>query len=376
MNNYLKNYLKIVLLVFACGLLFECTNNPYRPGETAEDTYYTSFSTELSKLDPATSYYSHESQIIDQIYDPLFDYHYLKRPYELIPLSAESLPTPVYFDKAGKLINEKDPLPETVARAEYTIKLRKGVMYQNHPCFAKNEKGEPFYQDLELRDIAAYNYPMEFKEQGTREMIAQDFSLQIRRMADPRLTCPIFSTLARYIDGYSELNQEYDRVLEAERKRRKEEKGSNYNQEGDERFNPIKLDYFSVDFPGIEIIDKHTFKIILKRKYPQIRYWMAMHFFAPVPQEALDLYNQRGMIEKQWSINNCPVGTGAYFLKVFKRTEIMVLEQNPNYREDFYPEEGSPGDKEKGLADRCRKKSSLYSATSLEVREGKHPALE
>jgi len=87
-------------------LLVGCTNNPYRPGETAEPTYFSSFPIPPTKLDPASSYYSHEGDIIDQIYEPPFTYHFLKRPYQLVPLIAEEIPPPAYFDADGRVFED------------------------------------------------------------------------------------------------------------------------------------------------------------------------------------------------------------------------------------------------------------------------------
>jgi ABC-type transport system substrate-binding protein len=42
----------------------------------------------------------------------------------------------------------------------------------------------------------------------------------------------------------------------------------------------------STPLPGVEVIDRHTYRIRLKGKYPQFLYWLAMPFFAPVPWEA------------------------------------------------------------------------------------------
>ena len=48
------------LLLAVLALFVACTNNPYRPGESASNTYFTAFGTAPTKLDPANSYYSHE----------------------------------------------------------------------------------------------------------------------------------------------------------------------------------------------------------------------------------------------------------------------------------------------------------------------------
>src|ERR1700746_2219479 len=46
-----------------------------------------------------------------------------------------------------------------------------------------------------------------------------------------------------------------------------------------------------------------------------------------------------------WAMAN-PVGTGPYRLAQWRRGQKIVLEANPNYREEFFPENGEPGDRE------------------------------
>lgn len=345
----MKAHRPLILLLSCITLLLGCTNNPYRSGEAAEDTIFGSFFTEPTRLDPTRAYYSHEGRIIDQIYEPPFTYHYLKRPYELIPLTAAEIPTASYYDKHGQKIDEADPHYEKVGRAEYTINIRKGIMYQDHPCFAVDSDGKSVYGTVTDEDIAAYNWPGDFEKQGTRELKAADYVLQIKRMADPRLQCDIYSVIAEYILGVSELHDAMKEELKKQRQERREEAGAGYNQELDEKLNPIRLDYSSFELSGVELLDDHSYRIVLKRKYPQILYWMCMHFFGPVPQEALDFYDQAPMIRKSIVLNRCPVGTGPYYLHTYKPNEVIIMEANPNYHEDFYPDEGEPGDREAGL---------------------------
>jgi ABC-type transport system substrate-binding protein len=350
-NIILLQEMKSRLIILIIMILFcaSCTNNPYPRGETAKNIYFGSFDETPTKLDPARAYYVHEAQIIDQIYEPPLTYHYLKRPYEIIPLTAEKIPEPVYYDASGNVIQTPDPPAENVAKVVYTIRIKKGIMYQNHPCFARDANGNFIYRNVKLEDIKKYESPADFEHQGTRELVAQDYVLQIRRLADPRLTCPIFSTIEQYIDGMTELQQAYTKMLEQIRSERKRQAGAGYNQEQDERNNPIILDYMAPELKGVKILDAYTFQIILKRKYPQILYWLCMHFFCPMPQEALDFYSQPAMVEKQFSINRWPVGTGPYYLKTFRPNELIVLERNPNYHADYYPAEGEEADRTAGL---------------------------
>lgn len=341
--------LRACLLVLFVFLAVGCGNNPYRPGQAEEETFFTSLSTPPSKLDPATAYYSHEGLILAQIYEPALTYHYLKRPYEVVPLTAEEVPAPVYFDHEGNIIEDEDPPAEMVARAEYTVRIKPGIMYADHPCFARDEDGELIYHDVTPEMIRNYNYPSEFTHQGTRELVAEDYVRQIRRLADPRIASPIYSTIARYIKGFEDLFNDYNDLIEAERARRREAAGAAYNQVVDERDNPIQIDYMEVDTPGVKVVDRYTYKVVLDRKYPQILYWMCMHFFCPMPQEALDFYSQRPMIDKQFSINRAPVGTGPYYLDVYRPSEVLIFEKNQNYHDMRYPSEGEPGDEQAGL---------------------------
>lgn len=360
----------------AVVLLFvpACSNNPYRPGETASSTYFGAFSTPPTKLDPTSAYYVHEGRLIDQIYEPPFTYHYLKRPYELIPHTATDIPAPMYYDRAGRRIDDPDPPGDVVSRAEYTIRIKPGIMYQDHPCFAKDDAGMPFYRDVTAAEIRHYAYPSEFERQGTRELKARDYALQIRRLADPRLASPVFSTIAEYILGLDELHASYKTMLEDERKRRRERGGPTYNQEQNERDNPILIDYMKPDLPGVAVMDNHTYRVVLKRKYPQIIYWMCMHFFCPIPVEAVEFYAQPALIQKQFSLNRCPVGTGPYYMKAFKPNEHIILERNPNYHDDRYPSEGAPGDRAAGLLADAGKRIPFIERQFLRLEKESIPA--
>jgi ABC-type transport system substrate-binding protein len=74
-----------------------------------------------------------------------------------------------------------------------------------------------------------------------------------------------------------------------------------------------------------------------------------MPFFAPVPEEAERFYRQPGMLERNFTLDWQPVGTGAFYLAENDPNRVMRLEKNPYYRDDFYPSEGDSGDAEAGL---------------------------
>ncbi len=59
---------------------------------------------------------------------------------------------------------------------------------------------------------------------------------------------------------------------------------------------------------------------------------------------ALQALRERNLTLDWW-----PVGSGPFMMVVNNPNSEIVLERNPNFREDFYPTEGGPGDLEMGL---------------------------
>ena len=110
---------------------------------------------------------------------------------------------------------------------------------------------------------------------------------------------------------------------------------------------PVDLTQFAVS--GVRIIDRHTYAVRVRGKYPQFAYWLAMPFFAPVPPEADRFYDQPGMAKKNITLDWYPVGSGPYMLTINNPNRQMVLERNPNYRGETYPVEGEAEDAANGL---------------------------
>ena len=87
--------------VAGCGTEW---NDPYPAADRGKNFLYSSFIDRPKTLDPARSYTSDEWGFIQQIYEPPLQYHYLKRPYTLIPLTAEAIPEPQYYDAKGNRV--------------------------------------------------------------------------------------------------------------------------------------------------------------------------------------------------------------------------------------------------------------------------------
>ncbi|MBI5587934.1 MAG: ABC transporter substrate-binding protein [Deltaproteobacteria bacterium] len=333
------------LLIFTGGCRL---NDPYRATERGKNIFYTTFNEPPKHLDPARAYSSDEYDFLGQIYEPPLQYHYLIRPYTLVPLTTEAVPSPVYFDKSGKRLPD-NAMPEKVYRAVYEIKIKRGVKYQEHPAFAKGPDGAPLYTRLREADLDGITQISDFPKKGTREVVSDDYIYEIMRLADPQIESPVLSILEKYILGLKGYEEALRADLNEVRAKRKEAAGAAYNQELDEKANPVALDYKKHPLPGVEKIDDYTFRITLNTKYPQFVYWLAMPFFSPVPEEAHAFYKQGVLADKNITIDRFPVGTGPYMMAVYNPNMEIILEKNPNFHGERYPATGEAGDAGKGL---------------------------
>ena len=345
--TWVKRLRFLVLLVplTLVGACEKAWNNPYVESDQqgAQSTLYTAFTGRPKHLDPALSYTSDEADFTAPIYEPLFQYHYLKRPYTLEPLTAQAMPQPVYLDAQGKVLNENSPA-DTVHTSVYTLRLKPGVMYQPHPAFAKNEQGKLLYHALG-KEAANYTSPLEFEHQATRELTADDYVYEIKRLASSRFVSPIFGHMSAYIQGLPALAQAlqaHDKDLKAQIQKKKAQGLAAPTQ-------LPWLDLRKFDLPGARALDAHTLEIRINGKYPQFLYWLAMPFFAPIPWEADAFYSQAGFAENNLNLDWWPVGTGAYMLTENNPNSRMVLSRNPNFRGEAYPSEGEEGDAARGL---------------------------
>ena len=314
-------------------------NNPYPHADSGKNILYSSFSERPKHLDPIRAYSSNEYAFIGQIYEPPLQYHYLKRPYELAPLTAEQIPQPRYYDAAGRELVNADA--DNVAYSIYEIHIRPGIRYQPHPAFAVDEQGRPRYLALRESDLTNIHKLADFPMQGSRELRAEDYVYQIKRLAHPRLNSPIQGLMNEYIVGLPAYAKTLAEVW----------KQQTANADGS-RF----LDLRQYPLEGVEVVDAYTYRIKVKGRYPQLLYWLAMPFFAPMPWEADRFYSQAGMAERNISLDWYPVGTGAYMLTLNDPNLRMVMERNPNFHEQFYPTKGEAGDREKGWLDDAGKR--------------------
>lgn len=318
------------MLVLLGGCEQEPWNDPYPKEDPKAKIFYSSFAERPKHLDPARSYTEPEWSIIAQIYEPPLQYHYLKRPYVLEPLSAAALPELQYFDAAGKPL-AADAEHSQIAYTDYIIRIKKNIFYQRHPAFAKDRQERYRYHQLSPQETKQYRILSDFKEQGTRELSSEDYVYQLKRLAEPHLASPIFGFMSAYIVGLKDLRQTLLQKADAQHK------------------TGVEVDLRPYDLAGAEVIDRYTYRIRIHGKYPQFQYWLAMPFFAPVPWEVAQFYAQPGLESHNISLDWYPVGTGPFCLLENNPDRRMVLIKNTEFREELYPNEGSVADRATGL---------------------------
>ncbi|MDE2089769.1 MAG: ABC transporter substrate-binding protein [Gammaproteobacteria bacterium] len=319
------------------GLLTACGkapwNDPYPARAAAANVLYAAFSARPKHLDPARSYSADESAFIAQIYEPPLQYAYLKRPYTLEPLTATRVPRPRYYDARGQRLPDDAPADQ-VAYSVYWIHIKPGIYYQPHPAFARDARGHYRYDHLTAQALSRIHGLADFRHTGTRELVAADYVYEVKRLADPRLHSPIFGLMSHYIVGFK-------RYAAALQRAEREAKAAGHAH--------AFLDLARYPLRGAQVVDRYTYSITLRGKYPQFLYWLAMPFFAPVPPEVDRFYAQPGLEAKNITLDWYPVGTGPYVLAVNDPNRRMVLARNPHFHHETYPVHGMPGDRAAGL---------------------------
>jgi ABC-type transport system substrate-binding protein len=294
---------------FAAALaLSACTNNPYPDADDARAIFYTAFDDPPKTLDPQVAYSVNDHMVIGDVYDTLLEYHYLQRPYTLLPGLLEEIP---------------HPEPQADGRVAYTLRLREGASFHPDPCFAR------FTPGLESRPVRA-----------------ADIAFAFQRIADPAVGSPVFETLVK-IDGLREFSE---RLME----RRKQDPAFGARR-SDEQYREAG------GVAGVEVRSERELRLVLEEPYPQIRFWLAMPFTTPVAWEAVAHYDGE---EGRDLFSEHPVGTGPFHIVRYDKRALIALERaqnwyglrHPDAPGAVYPTEGEAGDEAAGyLGDRAGK---------------------
>ena len=201
------------------------------------------------------------------IFDPLYRYDYLARPYKIVPNTATAMPE---ISADGKT---------------WIMHVRPGIYFSDDPAFNGKK----------------------------RELTAADYVFAWKRVIDPKMRSNNVAVFDGKLVGA-------DKVVAAA-------KASG------------KFDY-DAPIEGLQAIDRYTIKIKLNYPTYELQADLTTVTTAAVAREVIEKYGD----ESGWAMAN-PVGTGPYRLKEWRRTQKIVLEANPVYRDETFPESSRAEDR-------------------------------
>ena len=170
-----------------------------------------------------------------------------------------------------------EAMPEvTDGGKTYTVRLKKGIYFSDDPAF----------------------------EGRKRELTAADYEFAMKRLIDPKNASPNLWLLEGRVAG----------VAEAAAKAKK-----------DNRFD------YAARIPGIEVVDRYTLRLRLEKPDYSFLYILAMSTIGAQAREVVEKYGT--------DIGAHPVGTGPFRLAQWRRASKIILEKNPNFREEYYEAE-------------------------------------
>lgn len=249
-------------------------------------TLHVAFPIAETGFDPQAVGDAYSQYVNRAIFDALYRYDYLARPYRIVPNTAAAMPE---ISADGKT---------------WTIRIRPGIYFADDPVF----KGK------------------------RRELTAADYVYSIKRILDPKMRSNALQTVdGRFVGA--------DAVVEKAR----------------------KTGHFDYDAPieGLRAIDRYTLRFELVFPDYELLSNLTTTPLAAVTREVIEKYGDLN----GWDMAH-PVGTGPYRLESWRRGQRIVLEANPGFRDERYPEgsDAADGELARGLAGR-----RLPLAKSVEI---------
>jgi len=207
-------------------------------------------------------------------------------------ITAHIFETLYHYDHLARPVKLKPltavDMPEVSADFKtYTIRIKPGIYFADDAAFGGKK----------------------------RELVAADYVYSFKRFADPALKSPVWSTVEDAgILGLKALRQQ---ALDSK-------KPFNYDRE----------------IEGLRALDRYTLQIRTEQGRPHLLQSLlaGSDLYGAVAREVVEHYGDKIMAH--------PVGTGPYLLKSWRRSSLMVLEKNPNYRERYYDAEPAADDAE------------------------------
>jgi oligopeptide transport system substrate-binding protein len=247
-------------------------------------------------FDPAASSDIYSDSVQRAIFDTLYGFDYLARPYRRTMRTAASMPE------------------VTDEGRTWTMRVKPGIYFADDPAF----KGKK------------------------RELVAADYVYSWKRLLDPKVRSPFAWYLQGKIVGA-------DRVLDAAK-------------------DTGRFDY-DAPIEGLMALDRYTLRLKLKDPDYIMAGYMTQSPMAAVAREVIEAHADAS----GWAMAN-PVGTGPYLLKSWRRGAQIVLEANPNYRDEVFPDSNDPADK--ALVAKMRgKKLPIVGRIEISITEESNPRL-
>ncbi|HSN32322.1 MAG TPA: ABC transporter substrate-binding protein, partial [Ideonella sp.] len=226
------------------------------------------FPTSETGFDPAQISDLYSRTVTPHIFEAPYAYDPLARPVRIRPLTAAAL-------------------PEVSADFRvWTVRLRPGIFFADDPAFGGRR----------------------------RELVAADYVYSFKRLYDPALKSPSYSTLKD--EGIVGLEDVRRQAIAAKRP-------FDYDREVD----------------GLVALDRHTIRFKLAEPRPRFMYSLAASdVYGAVAREVVEAWGER--------IMEHPVGTGPFRLARWRRSSQIVLERNPTYRGTTYDAQPAADDAE------------------------------
>ncbi|MGE5170893.1 MAG: ABC transporter substrate-binding protein [Rudaea sp.] len=277
------------LVLIAPGVFAQARNG------TPVKTLRVAFPVAETGFDPQATSDLYSDHVQRAIFEPLYGFDYLARPYKRVPRTAAALPQ---VDDGGRT---------------WTIRVRPGIRFADDPVFG----GKP------------------------RELVANDYVYAWKRLLDPRVRSPFSWYLQGKVVGA-------DAVIAAA-------KGG-------------KLDY-DAPIDGLRALDRYTIRVHLKEPDYILFGYLCSSPMAAVAREVVERYGD----DNGWTMDH-PVGTGPFVLKSWRRGQQILLEANPGFRDERYPESVDAADRTQFGA-LAGKRTPFVDRIEIAVMEESNPRL-
>jgi len=247
-------------------------------GAPQVQTLHVAFPVAETGFDPQATSDLYSDHVQRAIFDTLYGFDYLARPYKRVPRIAAAMPQ---IEDGGR---------------SWTIRIRQGIYFAKDPAFGGKK----------------------------RELTAADYVYAWKRLLDPRVRSPFSWYLQGKIVGA-------DEVIEAARK-------------------SGRFDY-DAPIEGLSAPDRYTIRLKLKEPDYILFGYMCSSPMAAVAREVIERY---GDPANGWTMDH-PVGTGPFMLKSWRRGQQIVLEANPDFRDERFPQATDDADRKRFAAVRGKK---------------------